>query len=173
MLTVGKDSYVTNEEAAQYVSEYYTTTDPLRIAWEALSTDDQDVYLRKAFNQINALPYTGRPKNPKQILPFPRYENFNSTDMQLVKYAQVAQAVSYGDTVKISEIDERINLRRAGVAEYSIGDLSEKFVDGLPTDSAATFYGLDKTAFGFLSKWLQGGYKVCTSIKRRFGLLWW
>lgn len=172
MLTIGKDSYVTNEEAAQYVSEYYTATDPLRIAWEALSTDDQDVYLRKAFRQINALPYTGRPKDPKQSLPFPRKENFESTDMQSVKYAQIAQAVSYGDLVKTSELSERALMRRAGVIEYSIGDLREKFVDGLPADSAATFYGLDKTAFEFLSKWVCGGYKVCTSIKKRHGWLW-
>lgn len=177
MLIVGVDTYITVAEADEYVSTHRVSTDPLRVQWEAMSESDKEVYLRKAFDQINSLPYVGKPMNPKQQLPFPRklacWDNtWTEQDQQRVKNAQAAQSVAATDAVAAQEVENRIALRRAGVKQYKIGDLSEQFIDGLPADSNANFFGLEETAYHSLSKWLRGGYKVCTSIKPHFGIRW-
>lgn len=173
MLIVGVDTYITIAEAGDYVSKYFLSTDPLRVQWEALSENDKEVLLRKSFDQINQLPFTGAPKDCKQPLPFPRKCNFTAQDMQNVKYAQVEQAIAISDIVTAQETADRIKLRRAGVVQYSIGDLSEKFQSGLPSESNATFFGLAEKAYKLLSKWLSGGYRVCTSIKKHCGYPYW
>lgn len=171
-LTVGVDTYITLAEANEYVSKYYTSTDPLRVQWEALSEGDCEVLLRQSFEQINGLPFAGRPTNPKQLLPFPRGDHFTAQDMQQVKYAQAEQSLAISDPVASQETEDRIKLRRAGVVQYTIGDLSEKFQDGLPEESNANFFGMSIKAYKYLKKWLQGGYRVCTSIKRPCGYPW-
>lgn len=173
MLKVGVDTYVTLDEANEYVNNYFLSSDPLRIQWNAMEDSDREVLLRKAFVQMNQLPYTGKPKNPKQSLPFPRGCTFTTEDWQLVKNAQVEQCVAISDPVAIQDFENRIKIRRAGVVKYTIGDLSEQFQSGLPSESNATFFGLAEKAYGYLSKWLRGGYKVCTSIKRHYGYPWW
>ena len=162
MLTVGVDTYITVAEATEYVRNYYVSTDPLRVQWEATPEAEQEVLLRRAFVQINELPFTGKPLNVKQTIPFPRAGKFTAQDMQKVKYAQAEQSMSLSDPIAAQETDDRIKLRRAGVTQYTIGDLSEKFQNGLPEDSNATFYGLSEKAYKYLKKWLQGGYRVCT-----------
>ena len=173
MLIEGVDTYITIAEANDYVNKYFLTTDPLRVQWDALPENDKEVYLRRSFDQINQLPFTGAPKSPCQTLPFPRKCNFTAQDMQNVKYAQAEQAIALSDTVAAQETVDRIKLRRAGVVQYTIGDLSEKFQSGLPSESNATFFGLAERAYKLLSKWLSGGYRVCTSIKRPYGYPYW
>lgn len=172
-LIVGVDTYITLQEANEYVKKYYSSTDPLRIQWEAMSEDDQEIFLRKSFAQINSLPYVGKPRSPKQVNPFPRAGDFTEQDLLHIKYAQVEQALTIPDTVAAQETEDqlRLRLRRAGVTSYKIGDLSESFVDGLPAESNANFYGLTEAAYKHLSKWLRGGYSVCTSIKEHCGRL--
>lgn len=172
-LEVGKDTYITIEQMNQYVKSYYPSTDSLRIQWEAMSEEDQEVYVRRAFEQINSLPFTGRPKNPNQALPFPRV-NFTSADLLKVQNAQAEQAITLTDTVAVNEFNERIRLRRAGVSSYRIGDLSETFNGKMPSESNTTFFGLSERAYKNLSKWLKGGYAICTpKDKHRCGRLWW
>ena len=169
MLIVNVDTYITLDEANAYISQYYIATDPLRIQWEAMSNDDKEIILRKSFIKINSLPFTGRKKNLNQSLPFPRLCNWSTNDMIKVKYAQAEQSIQSLDTVIAQENEDRIRLRRAGVTQYRIGDLSEKLQDGLPVDSNANFYGLAESAYAYLSKWLQGGYRICTSIRKPYG----
>ena len=167
-LIVNKDTYITLEEANTYLSQHYVSTDPLLIQWNSLSDNDKEVFLRRAFDQMNSLPYTGRPKNPKQLLPFPRH-NFDSNDYLKIKYAQAEQSISYTDMINSNEVADRIRLRRAGVIQYSIGDLSERFQSGLPVESNANFFGMCEKSYKYLSKWLQGGYEICTSTRHRCG----
>lgn len=162
---VGEDTYVTLDEATEYIEKYYGRRDPLRIAWEEQEPRDKVILLRRAFQKINSLPYTGRPLNPKQVLPFPR----ETGNFQNVKYAQTEQAMAFIDTVTQQEFDERMHLRRAGVKSYKIGDLSETFVDGNAAGSNANCFGLSERAYNYLSCWLRGGYNICTSIKCRYG----
>lgn len=156
-------TYISLEEMNIYVKENYVSSDPLRIQWEAMSVDDQNVYLRRSYDYINSLPFTGRPARVDQPGAFPRKDNFSSQDFLKVKYAQAEQALTMSDVVASSETEDRLRLRRAGVVEYSIGDLSEKFSGGVATSS------LCESARRYLSKWLQGGFHICTSIKKPCG----
>lgn len=173
MLTVGVDTYITLQEANEYVTKYFISSDPLRVQWEATDESDREVYLRRAFEQINGLPFTGKPKSEKQTLPFPRYGLWTAGDLLKVKNAQAEQSIAITDTVAVSEIEDRVRLRRAGVQSYKIGDLSETFNGGLPSESNTNFFGLSERAYKYLSKWLRGGYKICISIKKPCGPLWW
>lgn len=164
-------TYITVEEMLEYLSKNYVSTDPLRIQWEAMSAEDQMVHLRKSFNYINSLPYNGRPANPSQEIPFPRAGAFTNMDLLKVKYAQAEQALAISDTVAAQETEERKRLRRAGVTSYKIGDLSETFQGGASALSCGNFFGLSESAYRYLSKWLQGGFNICTSIKRPCGRL--
>lgn len=164
-------TYMTAEEMLDYLRTNYLSTDLLRIQWEAMDYGDQEVLLHRAYKQINSLPFIGRPKDTNQEEPFPRYGTFTPADLLKVKYAQAEQAIALSDTVTAQETVHRMSLRRAGVVSYTIGDLSEEFGTSVSTGSNATFYGLSETAYRYLSKWLQGGYKVCTSIKRPCGYL--
>lgn len=167
----GDETYILPEEMLDYLTRYRLSTDPLRIQWEAMKPEDQEVLLHRAYAQINSLPYKGRPKDSSQEEPFPRDGNFTPKDLLKVKYAQAEQALAISDTVTAQETEDRLRLRRAGVVQYSIGDLSERFQTGMSSVSCGNFYGLSESAYKYLSKWLQGGYNICSSIKRPSGRL--
>ena len=167
----GDETYILPEEMSDYLKRYRLSTDPLRVQWEAMEQCDQEVLLHRAYAQINSLPYKGRPKDPAQEEPFPRDGDFTPKDLLKVKYAQAEQALAISDTVAAQETEDRLRLRRAGVVQYSIGDLSEKFQSGLSSASCGNFYGLSESAYRYLSKWLQGGFNICTSIKKPCGRL--
>lgn len=169
--SANNETYITVNEMREYLRTNYVSNDPLRIQWEAMNTNDQEVLLRRSFTCICSLPYTGKPASMDQSGPFPRAGRFTEEDLLKVKYAQAEQALMLSDTVTAQETEERMRLRRAGVVQYSIGDLSEKFQDGLSANSCGNFYGLSENAYRYLSKWLQGGYPICTSIKERYGYL--
>lgn len=166
-----KETYITVEEMLDYLRKNYVSTDPLRIQWEAMNVEDQMVLLRKSFLFINSLPYNGRPASISQEGAFPRAGAFTEQDLLKVKYAQAEQALAISDTVAAQETEDRKRLRRAGVVQYSIGDLSEKFQDGMSAASCGNFFGLSESAYRYLSKWLQGGFNICTSIKKPYGRL--
>lgn len=159
---------ISPEEALAYIQTHYTSTDPLRIQWEAMSKEDQSVYLLRAYEYINSLPYTGKPASKNQKGAFPRAGNFTSEDLLKVKYAQAEQALTFSDIVATQEYSDRMRLQRAGVTSYRIGDLSETFQKGSASD-LGDFRDLSTKAFSYLSKWLRGGYDICTSIKRPHG----
>lgn len=166
-----RETYITAEEMCEYLRKNYVSTDPLRVQWEAMERCDQEVLLHRAYAQINSLPYKGRPRDPKQGEPFPREGDFTPEDLLKVKYAQAEQALAISDTVAAQETEDRLRLRRAGVVQYRIGDLSETFQGGLSASGCGNFYGLSESAYRYLSKWLQGGFNICTSIKKPCGRL--
>lgn len=167
-LIIGKDSYITLEEANTYIQMHYMSSDSLRISWEALDTADREIALRNSFVQINRLPFTGRPADSSQSLPFPRY-NTPTSSMYDVKCAQVENAVQQLDKYMSDEIQQRKMLQRAGVKKYMIGDLSEEFVASAASLGHNNCFGLCPEAYEYLKRYLQGGYKICTSIKRYDG----
>lgn len=169
--TAQNETYITVEEMLYYLHRNYLSNDPLRIQWEAMSAEDQTVLLCKSYHYINSLPYIGRPASVSQEGAFPRAGAFTEKDLLKVKYAQAEQALAISDTVTAQETEDRKRLRRAGVVQYSIGDLSEKFQDGMSAASCGNFYGLSENAYRYLSKWLQGGFNICTSTKRHCGHL--
>lgn len=169
--TANEETYITVEEMLDYLGKNYLPTDPLRVQWEAMKTEEQIVLLHKSYNYINSLPYNGKPASISQFGAFPRAGTFTQNDLLKVKYAQAEQALAISDTVTAQEAEERKRLRRAGVVQYRIGDLSETFQSGASMMSCGNLFGLSESAYRYLSKWLQGGFNICTSIKRPCGRL--
>lgn len=164
------ETYITADEMLEYLSSHRVSSDTLRVQWEAMDIEDQEILLHRAYLQINSLPYTGRKSSATQREPFPRGTVFTPADLQTIKYAQAEQALALSDTVAAQETEQRAVLRRAGVVQYTIGDLSETFGNSSAC-SNANYFGLSKNAYGYLSRWLQGGYGICTSIKKPSGHL--
>lgn len=71
-MTVGKDTYVSVEEADELVRLLLRTYDEFRIFWEALSEEEKQGYLMRSTQQIDTLVYTGRKHDLWQPLQFPR-----------------------------------------------------------------------------------------------------
>lgn len=153
--------YATIEQANTYVASYYSSTNNIRIAWEALSEEDKQVVLNRAEQVIDLLPFNGRPVDPKQINAFPRHPN-PELSLERVRIATIELALqTNGDT----EAQDRLNLRAQGVKSYKIGDLSETFKDTSSEDYLIQF-ALD-VVNPFLRNWLGGGYRICPTRIRR------
>ena len=71
-ITVGTDTYVTIAEADEYIANFYISTDAQRVAWDALSDGDKEIYLRNATRSIERLFFIGRKYADSQVLSFPR-----------------------------------------------------------------------------------------------------
>lgn len=146
--------YATVVQANEYVQNYYSSGDSMRLAWEALSEPDKLVLLNRAEQTIDHLPINGKPVIENKA--FPRHSDTEIPSE--VTHATIELAVQSLN----GEAKERYELRKQGVRSYSIGDLSESF-----TDAAAAASGVDAYAysivFPFLRKWLGGGYTICST----------
>lgn len=153
-------SYVTVDEADAYIVSHYSSTDALRLNWNALSVADKEVYLQKSYDAINQLPFRGRKTSKGQHGAFPRYPSTIVPDE--VKGAQVENAVAMTD--KEVEADETFykKMWKYGVESYSIGNLSEKSSNG--SWGVGSSSGADTLASTQASKllqsWLTGGFDI-------------
>lgn len=153
--------YATVEQANAYVASYYSSTNNIRIAWEALNEEDKQITLNRSEQLIDLLPFNGKPVDPKQVNAFPRYPN-PELSLARVRTAAIELALqTNGDT----ETQDRLNLRAQGVKSYKIGDLSETFNDTNSEDYLIQF-ALD-VVNPFLRNWLGGGYRICPTQIRR------
>lgn len=156
--------YATVAQANTYVSNNYTSTDSIRIAWNALSEDDKQVLLNRAEQAIDQLPFTGRSIDKHKAFPRKPDEEYSLQQVQLATIELAVQQLN-------SESKERYELQAQGVKSYKIGDLSETFGKA---EGAAGYSGIDSYVFSivfpFLKDWLSGGYEICpTRIKRCHG----
>ena len=150
--------YATVVQADEYVRNYYSSSDSMRLAWEALSEEDKLVSLNRAEQTIDHLPLTGVPVVEDKA--FPRYPD--TTVPTEVTQATIELAVQTLNT----EAKDRYELRRQGVRSYKIGDLSESFSDADVAASGVDAYAYS-IVFPFLRNWLGGGYKICPTRTRR------
>lgn len=72
MLNVGENSYLTTEEADQYIFEHYKEFDDLRVVWTVLTEEEKETYLKNSLAEIERLPFIGRKYLFTQKLQFPR-----------------------------------------------------------------------------------------------------
>lgn len=149
-LQINEDSYITVAEANEYVQNYFLENDPLRISWQSSSDNDKEIYLRKSCLLIDSLPFRGGKLNKNQTLAFPRRDG----NMSKIKLAQAIQAANLTDIVQQEENNTRIQLQRAGVKSYSIGNLSETF--GSVGKVSVSYDVLE-----ILKDYLSGGYTIC------------
>lgn len=151
-------AYATVAEANEYVKNYYGSTDPIRLSWEALTDDDKQVAMNRSEQTIDLLPYKGYPVNKAKA--FPR-EPHKELSLEKVKIATIELALQTNGN---KEVQERLSLRQQGVKSYKIGDLSETFKDGPDFDYLLAF-AVD-TVMPYLRDWLGGGYRICPTRKR-------
>lgn len=153
--------YATVEQASAYISDYYGSTDSLRLAWEALSDGDKQVHLNRAEQIIDLLPYNGIPVRKDKA--FPRKPN-EEYSLQQARVATIELAVQQFNT----EAKERFELQAQGVKSYRIGDLSETFGR---SDGASGYSGIDEYSFSivfpYLKDWLGGGYEICPTRTKK------
>lgn len=141
-LIVGTDSYLLLADADAYLSAHYATTDPLMIAWTALTDANCEAYLRKACQQIDRQPLVGFKAVSTQALAFPRtiYSEYgpayvNSAyipygDNWYVQSSVPAEVLNAQCEIALSlasGISERVELQRQGVKSFSLGKLSETY----------------------------------------------
>ena len=110
-----KIGYVSLEEANDYISSSFLSSDEKRKAWEGLSDDDKKVLLRQSLMDIEALNFAGRKTDLNQPYKFPRNGKTEVPDN--VKYAQIEGAI---DRTTNSYFDINNN----GIASESVGSVS-------------------------------------------------
>lgn len=152
--------YANIAQANEYITNYYSSKDTLRISWEALDDGDKQVMLNKAEQAINLLPFTGRPINKNEV--FPRHPNPEKS-LEQAKIATIELAIHNLD----EEYKSRYEMQRQGVKSYKLGDLSETFGN---TDGADAYSGVDSftysIVFPYLKDYLGGGYDICPTRMR-------
>ena len=151
--------YVDLAYADSYVAAHFLSTDELRETWEGLDEMDKEVLLRRSFESLESLPFSGRKTDPKQPNAFPRcpYEEVP----EAIKNAQVENAVSLSDSAASEDAAFYEKLWQYGVESYSIGNLSERTSQGTWGRNATTTAGLvSAKATQMLQPFVSGGYCI-------------
>lgn len=123
---VGENSYVTLEMAEEYIAKNYAENDAQRIEWDRMRNKDKRVYLLRAAQELERLPYRGMRSDPDQKMAFPRRfcGGMDNISPDAVMLAQVEEALELACPGR----DTRIWENRTGAVEsYSIGELSERY----------------------------------------------
>lgn len=159
MQTFGVVGYISLEEADQYVLEHYMSTEELRVGWESLKDADKAALLRRSFQSIELLPFTGHKTSLDQTTAFPRcpYPEVPWA----VKAAQVEQALIGADPTATDEAQHYEKLWQWGVSSYTIGNLSEHISKGTYGAGAMRTAGISSpVASRLLAPFIQGGYNI-------------
>ena len=151
--------YVTLEEANEYVTDHFMSSNMTRVAWESLSDADKLVLLRNSYRAIEMLTFRGRKTNAAQPSAFPRWP---STDVpSSIKEAQIANAIVLADESTQDDVAYYDRLRTFGVKNYHIGNLSETLNTPAENSSTSSYNGIySQEAIRLLSAWLGGGFKI-------------
>lgn len=159
MLTIGTDSYVTVEEATAYVAQTYTTQEPNYTFWTALSSEEKEIYLRRALPYIENLPFRGKKASSTQKLCFPRYRE--SEISPEVKGAQVEYALSFSDNSPENN-DLRKRILGLGITSISMGDTSETYGSfSYAYSHSSEVRAQSPNSILLLQKYLTGGFEIC------------
>ena len=151
--------YVTLQEANEYVSTHYMSTDELRVGWEALSDEDRSALLTRSFQVLELLPFAGRKFDPKQQNAFPRWPRQEVPEA--IKWAQIENALAKSDASNEEDAKYYEKLWTYGVESYSIGNLSESVSTGSYGLRGAQSTGVvSAIADRLLRPFLGGGYRM-------------
>lgn len=157
MVEVGVDSYVTLDEAGEYVDQNFVQSDGVREAWFALSQDDQCALLRRARREIDDLPLLGARYSAAQVLAFPRDFDEGAQVHRNVREAQVELAVSLTD----GDSDRRRALQAQGVRFFRVGSFEEDFGGRWAKSGATVVSGLTSpAALRLLTPWIAGSFGI-------------
>lgn len=151
MLIIGRDTYVVVAQADDYIQKHFMPMDEFRVFWEALASEEKEVYLRKSCAQIERLPFPGRKRYYMQDMQFPRDTDDVPKDVEL---AQVYNALGFFNEHLVNSSCKQINtLKSLGVIR------APSFV--LNAGESIDFQGLkSKRAAELLEKYRCGSYIV-------------
>lgn len=156
--------YVDLVYADDYISKHYLSNDLIRITWEDLDDVDKEVLLRKSFEAIESLPFTGKKYCIDQPNAFPRCPNEEVPEA--IKAAQVENALALSDNAISEDITFYEKLRQFGVDSYSIGNLSESLNDSAGKPDSMSFYGIFSAAAAkLLRQFISGSYNIRGMLK--------
>lgn len=151
--------YVTLQEANEYITSHYLSTDTLRLSWEGLSDEDRTVLLTKSFQTIELLPFAGRKLTSDQSTVFPRWPYKEVPEA--IKWAQIENALAKSDASNEEDTKYYERLWTYGVESYSIGNLSERTSTGTYSLRGAQATGITSAiAERLLRPYLGGGYRM-------------
>lgn len=151
-------SYATVQEANEYVSSHYLSTDSERDRWNSLTDDDKQILLNKGKDIIDRLPLTGRTTELNQEDAFPR--NGQIEVPKNVKFAEIELALAYSDPDLTETQAQYQRMVNYGVSSYSIGNFSESLLS-YQKNSAQLRYGLiSPEAERWLQPWTCGGFCI-------------
>ena len=149
--------YVTIAEANDYIAAHYLSTDPLRVSWDSLTDEYKQVLLTRSYDAIEMLPLRGRKASCDQQTAFPRWPD--TTIPECVKSAQIENALELGNPSE--EAEEYRRMRQLGVAEYKIGNFSEKLGDASADTNLMVSSGIVSfKAIQLLRPFLSGPFNI-------------
>lgn len=160
-IVVGKDSYVSVEQANAAVAMHCPMQDAARLCWEALDALDKEVYLRRAAMAMNGLIYRGVKKDPMQPMAFPRQMMGRAESEESCETPGVicmAQALEALELACPGEDSMLRQTRTGAVTAYSIGHLSEQLALAKPDSLEATI--ASKAAQKLIEPYVCGGFET-------------
>lgn len=174
-LQVGINSYTNIEDANDYVSSHYLSTNDARKAWEALSDGDKSSALLRSCVGINALKYSGKRAIAGQKLEFPRtnsngvagvyyvpvfnpafdqglggYSATSSDGLEKAIMAQIENALWY--VALDPQVTDGAKIVVRGLTSKSAGPISESYGQ---TSVQAQEGIYTKQVYSILSEWLS------------------
>lgn len=162
-LIVGQNTYVTTKEATAIVKSYFLEDSDILTQFDEMSNNDKSVLLFRSCLDMQKLPYRGFKKEKGQRLSFPRINKFGyESDEEMVKLAQVLNAISFMKSDYTSEMNQQIHqLVSNGINTFRLGSFSiginDKIVASRMGGAGTSNSGMVETV---LSDWLQGGYRI-------------
>lgn len=161
MLEVGKNSYISVENADELVRILFPTYDGYRVYWSVLTEDEKESYLIRSMQQIESLHIAGCKHNLNQLLKFPRIKEKGVSET--VKMAQFYNAIGcMNDDLKSAEKTQQQSLQSLGIAENM--KFNKRF--SAEIDMGTTSFAVKKNplssvkAYNLLKPYLFGGFQI-------------
>jgi hypothetical protein len=125
-LVVGVNTYVTLDQADQYVTDNYPSISPEYTSWFDQNDDDKQAMLVQSANSLNNIKYTGGKAIAGQPLAFPRAKRFGLGPTMIT-------------TLFVSQYNDNSLSDRVG------GDNGLKAAGNAQVENAVAYFGLAKT----------------------------
>lgn len=176
-LIVGRNTYITLEEAETIIKESFLSSDKTYQQWKDLDDNDKAVLLSNSCRDIDALKFDGRRKNLGQALEFPRvldnvsgigYSLYTSQFIDNGLYSRNTSADGGISAVKIAQAlnavyacyytdlaNEQIGLGIQGLTSKRAGPISETYSKNKKDTEDALMGIYTKKVYSILRPWLN------------------
>ena len=139
-IIVGTNSYIDVQEANQLITDYFMSTDPIRVFWESLSNDsDKESLILNSTRKYDrdSMCYKWFKQDVNQSLQFPRVDIYkNVIDCpEDIKLGLLVQGIKENMLNKYAEYQE---LKSQGIKSYKIKDASVEWFDTFQTKDIDT-----------------------------------